>query len=227
MRKGLLHFLLMCLGPVSFLHAQAFQNLNFESANVTDLSVGHQEFVAASDGLPGWSAYIGTNQLTEVGHNVITLGAANVGIWGPDYGFGLLPLQGSYSAILQPGAFNNQGVSASIAQTGLVPASAKSIQFLASLAFTNDLVVTIGGQNAPIIPLGSGSFGCDISVFAGSIEQLEFSIVYNSDHGNDLNLLDAITFSTQAVPEPSISSLVMMSIAGLGLWRFTSRKTAY
>ncbi len=215
---------LLCLGWLSALRAQDFQNLDFESANVSNLLPNTAEFVSVADGLPGWSAYIGTNQLTQVGHNAITLGAANVGVLGPEYPFDTYPLQGAYTAIVQPGAFGGQGLPASIAQAGLIPASAKSMRFLAFLGFTNDLVVTIGGQTTPVVPLGSGSFGCDVSAFAGSVEDLKFTIL--DTHGNDENLLDAITFSMESVPEPSGISLVIVASAALGAWRLTCRRPA-
>ena len=181
--------------------------------------------MSVTNGLPGWSAYVGTNQLSQVGHNAITLGAANVGVWGPDYGFTFQPpepLQGAYTAILQPGGFDGQGLSASIAQTGLIPASAKSMQFLAFLGYTNDLIVTVGGQAVSVVPLGSGSFGCDVSAFTGSVEEIDFTIL-DSD-GNDLNFLDAITFSMESIPEPS--TFLLAALGGVSLVAFLRRKRA-
>src|ERR1051326_6184287 len=150
MRKGSVVCVALYLSCAASLWAQAFQNLDFESANISDLPPNQTEFVSVTNGLPGWSAYIGTNQLTQVGHNVITLGGANVGVLGPEY-YTLQftqALQGSYSAIIQAGGFDNQGLAASIAQTGLFPSSAKSIQFIGTLQFsqpifTNSLFVTI------------------------------------------------------------------------------------
>lgn len=211
MKKGVVESLLLYLSFTSALWAQAFQDLNFEAANVSNLPPNQSEFVSVANGLPGWSAYIGTNQLTQVGHNWITLGDANVGLWGPNYGFGLLSLEGTYTAILQPGGFDGQGGQpASIAQTALIPLAASSLRFLARLTYTNDLVVSVGGQSTPVVPLGSGSFGCDVSAFAGSVEELRFTIA--NTHGNDLNFLDAITFSTEAVPEPSAFALTAAAV---------------
>jgi hypothetical protein len=65
MKKGIVPVaLLLYLHCASALWAQAFTNLDFESANVSNLPVGYEEFVSVSDGLPGWAAYIGTNLLT-------------------------------------------------------------------------------------------------------------------------------------------------------------------
>lgn len=154
MKKGIVTVALLFYSHcASALWAQAFTNLDFESATVSNLAPNTEEYVSVADGLPGWSAYIGTNQLAVVGHNVITLGAANVGVFGPDYYSEEFTqaLQGAYSAILQPGGFS-PSESASIAQTGLIPASANSVQFLAALYFpgagavvTNSLSFTVGG----------------------------------------------------------------------------------
>ena len=222
--------LLLCLGLSSVVWAQAFQNLDFEEANVSNLPPRQFEFVSVEDGLPGWSAYVGTNQLTQVGHNAISLGAANVGVLGPQNAF--VPLQGNYSAILQAGEVaGNPGAPASIEQTGLIPSSAKSVRFEGTLqlqevgaVFTNSLFVTVGGQNVPVVPLGSDLYGCDVSVFAGSTENLEFTM--SGAFGNALILLDAITFSPQAIPEPSALCLLAVGIAGVGIWRLTRRKPA-
>jgi hypothetical protein len=231
MRKGLLYTLLMYSGYTTVLCAQAFQNLDFESATVSNLPAGDSEFVSVTDALPGWTAYIGTNQLTQVGHNYITLGDANVGIWGPDYGFGLPPLQGSYTAILQAGAFQGDGLGASIAQTGLIPATAKSIQFEGALqlgsvgaTFTNTFVFTVGGQNMSAIPLGGDLYGCDISAFTGSVQNISFTM--DDNFGNALMFLDAITFSPEDIPEPSCLSLVLIGVACLAFWQVAHRRLA-
>jgi hypothetical protein len=98
------------------------------------------------------------------------------------------------------------------------------------LGYTNDLIVSVGGESTPVVPLGSGSFGCDVSTFAGSVDELKFTIAANAQ-GGDLNFLDAILFSAQPIssdpiPEPSGLSLLVIGVAALGIWRRTYRKTA-
>jgi hypothetical protein len=230
MRKGIVCTAVFCLSCAPGLWAQPFQNLDFESANVSNLPPNQFEFVPVADGLPGWSAYIGTNELTQVGHNAISLGGANVGVLGPTNAF--QPLQGSYSAILQAGGVvGNPGDPASIAQTGLIPASAKSVQFEGTLqlqergaVFTNSLFVTIGDQNVTVVPLGNDIYGCDVSAFANSTEDLEFTM--SGAFGNALILLDAITFSPEAIPEPSSLSLVLVGVACLVFWQAARRRMA-
>jgi hypothetical protein len=74
MRKWIVYSFLLYLSFASCLWAQAFQNLDFESANVSNLPSGQFEFVPVADGLPSWTAYVGTNELTQVSHNLISLG---------------------------------------------------------------------------------------------------------------------------------------------------------
>lgn len=50
------------------------------------------------------------------------------------------------------------------------------------------------------------------------MEDISFAI--NDNFGNDLLLLDAITFSMESIPEPSTIRLVIVGIAAFGLWHF-------
>jgi hypothetical protein len=224
----------LCMLWVLSFPAQAFQNLDFEEANVIDLPTNQWEFVSVGDGLPGWSAYVGTNQLAEVGHNWTTLGSANVAILGPQYlnlfGFQITSVEGAYSAVLQDGVFADQGVQpASISQTGLIPSWAKSLQFrigpvlgpIGTVTLSN-MVVAIGGQPVTAMQISSNLFGCDVSGFAGLEEELRFTVTTNNH--NVLTLLDAISFSTQSIPEPST---FLLTVAGtLLLWPILRRKRA-
>lgn len=187
------------LGVVSVgsAYGQTFQNLDFESATVSNLPLnqfGGANGVSVTNGFPGWAAYIGTNQLTQVGHNVITLGNASVSLLGPQYAPPYTPLQGNYSATLQAGGDPNNNlllVPASIAQTGLIPVGAKFMQFLATFP-PNTFNVTVGGMSAPFVALGGNSYVCDVSAFANQIQEIKFTM--NTNTGNGLTFLDAISF---------------------------------
>ena len=234
MRKRVVYSLLVHLGCTSLLLAQDFRNLDFEDANVPDLPVNQSGWASVTDALPSWTAYIGTNIQTSVAHNGVTLGNANVGVLGPDYlspAFGpeIRALEGLYTAVLQDGGTPNQGAQpASIAQTGLIPSWAKSVQFEGTLqlggpTFKDNLAVMVGGQNEAIVPLGNNFYTCDVSAFAGLEEELRFTMVTN--YGHALILLDAITFSPTAIPEPSALCLLILGIAGLICWPRTRRRT--
>ena len=48
-----------------------FINLDFELANVPDIPAGqYGADVSSTDGVPGWTTYIGTNQGTTIRHNI-------------------------------------------------------------------------------------------------------------------------------------------------------------
>ncbi len=194
---------------------QTFQNLNFESANLSPVSSGQfGGSVEITNALPGWSGYIGTNQVTTVSQNAVTLGAASIGILGPNWSFGGI-IQGNYTLVLQPGAdpfgILGENVGASVSQSGLVPANDQSLQFKTQ-SFDN-FSVSLGGQDLILIPLATGTnytlYGADITPFAGKIETLTFDV---SAAPNDANYFDSIVFSPSSVPEPSALSLLSICI---------------
>lgn len=216
----------------ALLSAQAqgtFQNLGFESANLTPVPSGQGgSLVPISDALPSWTGYIGTNQLTTVLQNSLTLGNASIDILGPDWiGNGII--EGEYSVILQP-SFDpfgsSQNVSASISQSALVPADALSLQFKAQTY--SSFTVSLGGQMLSLIPLGTGSnytlYGADISSFAGQ-PQPETLTITALAAPNTVDYFDSFVFSPLSVPEPSIFGLFALGGLFFGLRRWcTSRQ---
>ena len=190
-------------------------NFNFESATVADLPAGQWEFVSAKEGLPGWSVYFGTNPVTRVTHNLVSLGAANVGLLGPNLDTRYL-LDHS-TAVLQAGTdMNGELVAATIEQTGLVPLSALSLRFQTGKNPGNNLdqnyfSVTIDGQAVPVWLLGTTStryyWGTDISQFAGRSASLSISSLPVNYPANGGFTLDNISFGS-SIPEPSASGLL-------------------
>src|SRR6266404_6353367 len=69
------------------IHAQgSFQNLDFESANLSPVPSG--QFggeVSSVDAVPGWTCFLGTTQITQVLQNNLTLGNASIDVLGPDW----------------------------------------------------------------------------------------------------------------------------------------------
>ena len=191
-------FATLFLGLVSIgsLYGQTFQDLDFESATVSNLplnQLGGANGASVTNAFPGWSAYIGTNQLTQVGHNVITLGAASVSLLGPQYAPPYTPLQGNYAATLQAGNVIGDPFlhPATIAQTGLIPDGAKFMRFQATFLF-NTLEVAVGGVSTPLVALGNNSYVCDVSAFANQIQEIRFTM--NTNFGNSVTFVDAISF---------------------------------
>ncbi len=194
-----------------------FQNLDFEAARVVPLD--NPVFIATSNALPGWTAFLGTNQqssiLLNVGYHPLTLNEGNfAAIDGFSVALDGLPTEGT----------------ASISQTGLVPAGARSLQFKVgydpTVSYKPTDIVSLGGQSLPLVMLSSGSaitlFGADISRFAGQTETLSF---YSTPGiGGGPFALDDIEFSPQIVPEPSVLALAALGFAALLVFRQKGRR---
>jgi len=81
--------------------AQSFQNLNFESANIPG-ATQFGSMVPISDGLPGWSGYIGGIQQAVVYYDLSALDTSRISIIDHGAPFIQYPgvLQGKYTALL-------------------------------------------------------------------------------------------------------------------------------
>jgi hypothetical protein len=204
-----------------------FRNLNFESANLSPVPPGQfGGLVPSSNAIPGWSAFLGTNQVTQVLQNNLTLGNASVDILGPNWSLGGI-IEGQYTVVLQPGAGGGAGtnISASIAQTGLVPASTESLQLKVS-AFSS-FSVNLGGQDLSLVLLGTGSnyslYGANVPSFAGQVEQLTITALAAP---NTANYFDSIVFSSNPIPEPSVVALSIFFVLTAAFRLWSARKTA-
>jgi hypothetical protein len=222
-------FSVVLLVPLST-HAQTFTNLNFESADVAPTAPPTITYVPVGAALPGWTAFLGGVQLTQVGYNVPSTGTAGVSLFGPNWNstdegvFGIGIIDGNYSIVLQEGAnpLNSTPleVSASIEQNGTVPSTAESIQFKASEA--NPLSVSFNGNILLPVALSSGVsadglpytlYAANISAWANQPGELEFTATVNGSENYDV--LDDISFSTTPVPSPEPSIVALTAIGGL------------
>jgi hypothetical protein len=219
-------------------HAQdAFHNLNFEQATVTASGPEpYPNFVPIGSALPGWTAYLGTQQITQVGYNSPTLSVATVCLIGTtwntsdvqDYGFGII--DGNYSVDLETGITplnpTTSYINASIEQNGTVPSTTASLQFKEAGFGPGPVSVSFDGNALVPVALSSGVsadglpytlFGVNISAWAGHAGELEFSTSSTVDYA--YAELDDITFSPMAVPEPS-----MVALSAIGGLLFGARK---
>jgi hypothetical protein len=210
-----------CLGLIIIcsaftLQAQGtFQNLGFESANLTPIPSGlYGGPVSTLDAIPGWKAFLGTTQVTQVLQNNITLGDASIDILGPFSSIGRI-IEGQYTVVLQPGGVpfgSGENIGASISQTGLVPANAHSLQFKAITY--GSISVSLSGHELVLIPLETGSrytlYGADISTLAGQVQTLTITALAGP---NATYHFDSFVFSPSAVPEPS--TIGMLALGGL------------
>jgi PEP-CTERM motif len=206
----------------AFVHSgtsQTFQDLDFEDAVIVPdpSSIFYPNAVYASDALPGWTVTGGfmAGVQGDIGYNEVSLGAPYVGVSGIN---GSPPaLDGAYSLNLYGGSVDvPTGVS--ISQTGLVPADAESISFIAvgPPPFAGgSLMVSLGGQNISFSVLSSGAkydlYGGNIpSELDGQSEQLTISA---PEGNNNYWEIDDIQFSALPVPEPN--SLGLFALGGL------------
>jgi hypothetical protein len=105
MNKGFVLLVLMCASFFSAALAQDFQNLDFEDASIPDLPPGQTGGSSVTNALPGWSAYIGTNEAPVILHNNLTLGTASIDIIGPVWSYGAILqfggiIEGQYTLVL-------------------------------------------------------------------------------------------------------------------------------
>ena len=202
-------------------HAQGtFQNLDFEDAVIIldTSSPYYPRAVYASYAILGWTAtgFVGPQ---DIYYNSLTIGSPCVSIDDTTGSFHAPPIDGTYSIVLYGGSG-----SASISQTGLVPADAASIRFIAQVAapppFGGPLLVSLGGQNILYSAISTGPnytvYGGNIpSGLAGQSEQLMFSALTGV---NNIWTIDDIQFSPSAVPEPSTLGLLALGALAIA-WR--------
>src|ERR1017187_6186311 len=141
-------------------YAQGFMNLNFESASVLGYSPG---YIPTSAAFPSWAAYYGpSNNPTSINTPIVSydgtsLGGALVILVDANApsGGALLPIQGSYSALLE-GSTLAAASTASIGQSGTIPITAKSLRFFTGISGLG-VLVSFNGQNLSFQPIGTGA----------------------------------------------------------------------
>lgn len=207
--KTRISILVASLGFARLVLSQGFVNLDFESAKIiSDPSSPYYPYgIATSNAIPGWTAILGASQQSQITYNAPAIGSTWVNLWAA-YGS---QLSGNYSVLLQGGMTAS---SASISQTGLVPAFADSLLFEAQ--GSGPLVVSLGGQDINFFPVGSGPdytlYGADIAAYGNQTAQLTFSAL--EGEYNFWNI-DNIQFSLLAVPEPN--TLRLSALGGIFL----------
>lgn len=221
-----------------------FQNLDFEMATVTPAPSGYTPFdasppILAADALPFWTVREDGTVCSAIWGGPNALDETSVALVDGSSGYPNYPsLQGAYSIQLYAWADAppNYFHTASISQTGLVPVGTHSIQFLirsppvAGGSVQAMPTVTLNGTPINIFPVFTSSgvitMAGDISAFAGITADLSILCAGTSGAGNlsqNIFALDAISFSTQVVPEPTTLSLFALGSFLLG-WRW--RKSA-
>lgn len=233
---------LFCL-PTIF--AQSFQDLDFESADVSTVE-GYKQ-VQFANAFPGWSGntvmpYFGFSGMA--GYDYMQMDSISIGIFDQN---GPYPNLDGYTAYLGGDLEStiNYG-SADIWQTGVIPAYAKSIHFYSTIAYgaaipgySPTLTLSLNGTPVSFSAIGTvGAFtqyAADVSAYAGTSTTLKFDVsatypspspVPSGQHWIFGVGIDEISFSPTPAPAPEPATLTLLSL-GLMLFIFQlSRKTA-
>jgi hypothetical protein len=188
--------------------AQDFQNLDFESANLTGYPPGST--VPASNAFPGW-----TVNAQYIIYDDVSLSGNSISIFDSNPPLNAPPIQGAYYAALASGNTPGLGQTISLSQNGTIPVGTQSMTFWGSIG---GLQISFAGQALAFSETGSTAnyniYAANISAFAGQSGQLLFSVpAYVSSAA-----LDNIQFSASPVPEPN--SFGLFALGGLLLvWR--------
>jgi hypothetical protein len=133
-----------------------FQNLNFEAAQLVPVPGGQYGEVQFAAAFPGWTGYIAGQVQTTTIRNGVPIGQIFpfISIMGPPE---WNPPGGDYELGFGAGWDGNNVIPVALAQTGLVPPDAMSLQFQAPYAMI--ISVFMGGQQLTVVPLNDNIFG--------------------------------------------------------------------
>lgn len=247
--------------------AQAFRNLGFESAQVSNPTLMDYDFpyfywtLPTATATPYWKSYIHVydmdssepfslgNESSWVVYNSVALDYPTVGLYdsaaatpgpvGGGYQWApATPIAGGRSVYLHAEWWFGEHQDAAIAQTGVIPAEAKSIQFLTSPDYIFDyqaglprgdmweLYLGLNGVRTTYYKLEEQPnyirWGADVSGLAGTLTELSFTLSTGitglSTTAPTCGIIvgiDSISFSPSIVPEPSSVGLLAVGIGAL------------
>jgi hypothetical protein len=202
----------------------AFENLDFESANITRLIQPNTVqgvltgFGTVSDLLPGWFLTDGQGKRkTLMNFNVFPLGGGEAVLWENANLFPTRFDEGKYSLGLY--ALD----SLKLSQSGEVPVGMNGLMLLRDTRFTPDpLSVSMNGEVLNILNLrGSTNVVYDVSKFTGKTVDLELTVRNLQFPNGHSAVLGALVF---VVPEPSIVSLGALGMVALLVTQIVSRR---
>jgi hypothetical protein len=194
--------------------AQSFSNLNFESTAVSGIPADGI-WLNWSLAAPGWHHPVGVDSVF-VYHKTPPQGSiAQYYFLVDSTTTSWSPLEGKYSLALVSGHYNRNDpgspwVNAYIEQTGYIPQDAQSLQLFAQ----GEFALTINSKEVPLSTLDGDLYGADISGYAGQTVSMRISST--STQVQSPVIVDGLSFSLQAVPEPSGAALVALGL-GAGI----------
>ncbi|MEO6182618.1 MAG: hypothetical protein ABIP71_05880 [Verrucomicrobiota bacterium] len=210
--------------------SQGFVNLGFESAVITPIPNDGYQRVQFAAALPGWTGRSGSNIESAALYNNLYLDSTGIGIHGTNSPYAPV-ISGKYSVYLQARWALNQPpllAEASLSQTGLVPLDSQSLRFRGG---GNNFYVSLNGQTLSLMPMGIDTtgftfYGADVTMFSGNMCELRFTAAPTGQTYFDRASLyfDSISFSSQAVPEPTT---MVMALIGAFLLNLSCGKKGY
>jgi hypothetical protein len=194
-----------------------FRNLGFESARLPVIPISQEGgLVSASDALRGWTVYPAPERWAGIYHNATTFGSATIKVFGPNWRNSSDILTGNYSILLggalvfPPGSATAVPSVPGIGQIGTIPSDSRSVRF--ETDGSSSFTLTFAGTELPIFYVETKPryqiWGADVGMLAGQTGELRFV---------GSGILDEIAFSSLAVPEPGVLSLLL---GGFGLFRW-------
>ncbi|MDR3459668.1 MAG: hypothetical protein P4N60_19740 [Verrucomicrobiae bacterium] len=203
MKTKIALFILLAVGQIGF--TQGFVNLNFESAQIKNLT-GNQ--IPAANAFPSW-----TVNAPYIYYDDLSLSGQSISICDQNSPIFPSQIQGNYYALLTSANVQN-GVSISLGQNGTIPLGTESMTFWGNFG---GLQISFAGQALTFSETGSTAnyniYKADVSQFAGDSGQLLFSLPPFVGNAT----LDNIQFSSSPVPEPGELTLMVLGMALLGL----------
>ncbi len=218
--------------------SQAFHNLDFESVQrIVPVNDGLNGVVFSS-AIPYWQGTVCNSLTSTAVYDAVVLDNDAVGIYDANSGGQTPPpMFGKYSVYLQSEHIEpDYPADAEISQTGLIPSNTKSIWFATtpfSLVWNSvppdDLkpIFSINGQSISYTAMDVETnyvlWAADVSSYANTTAEIRFAVKV----GQGVAIgLDNISFSPQAVPEPTTLGLTALALSVLGLFGSRRRKTS-
>lgn len=202
--------LFVALAGIAVASAKDFENLNFDEGTLSPgpINDGPQPIGTY---LPGWTAHMGPQELTEVYFGYQSSAYGRVAVSPQERR--PFTFEGRYGLLLQGGPeflSSSPAVPASISQVGLIPAGTKSLLFRSDIASPTE--VRINGKAISLYAVEKVSFttiyGVDVSDFAGQEVDLSF-VNYANPAEPGFAAIDSLQFSSSVtVPEPSTCALL-------------------
>lgn len=224
--------------------SQEFTNLGFENAtpsHTLPIEPFSSVFDPIGNLLPFWSLNY-RNTVTGESHAIESVNIDLQGLGGPYVSLvsrwypTISPIDGRFSVLvlpIPPGSVFGAS-QYDLYQSATVPVSAKSVELLSlgavpqiwlgeqmldiSIGLIEERVIAGYGDPVPLNRLRA-----DVAGSAGKLDTLRLRFQTDSDSLFDFSMVDSVKFSTEAIPEPSVFSLLIIGLAVRILSRYPKK----